>query len=75
LTIFVRAVSSVDSNETGNLLKKLFGGVGCAIVKPLLRNVKVKIDAEQGHVLITKAGKTHKFTFDEIEELVNDNVL
>ena len=64
----------MDSNETRNLLKKLLGGVGYAIVKPFLRTVKIKIDAEKRHVLIIKDGRTHEIKFDDIEELVNEQV-
>ena len=64
----------MDSNETRNLLKELLGGVGYALVKPLLRAVKVEIDAEKRHVLITKDGRTHEITFDEIERAINEQV-
>ena len=74
-TTFAKAVLSVDSNETRNLLKKILGsGIGSAIVEPLLRSVKIKIDAERGCVLVTKDEKTHEITFDEIEKAINEQI-
>lgn len=72
LTIFARAVLSVDSNGTKNLLKDLIGSVGYALLKCHLRGVMLRIDTERKMVIITRDGKTDEISFDEIERAVNE---
>ncbi|KKM69349.1 hypothetical protein LCGC14_1451750 [marine sediment metagenome] len=62
----------MDSNETKNRLKELIGTVGYVLVMCQLRNVKLKIDPEKKLVTITEDTKKHEFSFDEIEQLVNE---
>ncbi len=70
--MFARAVLSVDSSATKNRLKDLIGTVGYVLVMCQLRNVRLKIDAEKKLVTITEDAKKHEFSFDEIEQLVNE---
>jgi len=72
LTTYAKAVLSVDSSTTKNRLKELVGTVGYVLVMCQLYNVKLKIDAEKKLVTITKNTRKHEFSFDEIEQLVND---
>lgn len=64
----------MDSSATKNRLRELIGSVGYALLRRKLRNVKLKIDVEQRHVLVTKDGEVHKITFDEIEQVINEPV-
>ena len=62
----------MDSNETRNRLKELVGTVGYMLIMCQLRNVKLKIDAEKKLVTITGNTNKYEFSFDEIEQLVNE---
>jgi len=66
----------VDSSATENRLRELIGSIGYALFKRRLRNrsVKLKINAEKRHVLISIDGKVHEITFDEIEQVINEPV-
>ena len=72
VTMFARAVLSVDSNETKNRLKDLVGTVGYVLIMCQLNNIKLKIDAEKKLMTITGQTNKYEFSFDEVEELVNE---
>ena len=62
------------TSEADKQLRKLLGRVGYALVKPLLRGVRIRIDTEQKKVRIIKDQETQTFTFDEIEQVFNEQV-
>ncbi len=55
-----------------DVLRDLLGGLAYAVIKPLLRDVKIKIYPVQKIVEVNKGGRITVVPFADIEQVIND---
>jgi len=61
-------------SDLDNQLRRVLGRVAYGLIKPVLQRIKIKIDSERREVHITKDQVTHTVTFDQIEQVINEQV-